>query len=99
MSFPVDIPTTLKGYDTSSQYCRAHDYNFEYLGNQYFFGDQGKGSAPLGDFLCHAMKSTDGGATWTEMDPTHAPGLGFTAGNAPGYTVARDGSWRQWACG
>lgn len=92
MSYPVDIPPTVTGYSLGLNGSRGR-HSFEHGSAFYeFLARDNPGS---GDLKIHALKSTDNGNTWTEMDsanaPTSVPDSGLVGGLGDVYTVAVDG--------
>src|SRR6185369_12495552 len=96
MPYPVNIPPTDGtgsdiGNATKGQFLfstAAHTY---YLFPRPSGGGIGLGA---GDGNVHALKSTDSGATWSEMDSANAPGpADFKRSVTNGdYTVLKDGN-------
>lgn len=95
MSYPVDLPDSPQGYSLGINGSRGK-HGFEYGGNFYLFlAQDNQDSTPDGDWKIHALKSTDLGLTWSDMDSSNAvdafPDTGPIANLADTYTVARDG--------
>lgn len=88
----VDIGTIRVGYDFSKNWGTSGSPGFEYLGNVYIFVIANGGNMPTGDSKCHCFKSTDGGATYNEIDAANAPFVGNTPGFANCYCVCHDGA-------
>ena len=102
ISYPVDIPLIWSGYSLGSNNPRGR-HTFEYAGNFYWFLAQDNVDDPVGDLKVHALKSTDRGLSYADMDPYNAPDVApdTTTGAPPEvpsptvgtcYTVARDGA-------
>jgi hypothetical protein len=103
-----DFPNSPSGYDFGLTAALNKHPAFEYGGNLFAFVTQVEvlnAASPEQDYRCHAMMSTDGGATWVEQDPSNAPGdssgtliPNFSNNNTdcgvqgPQYSVAVDGS-------
>ena len=78
------IPPAPQGYDI--EYFPRGDFGGYYGGAHYAFLYQGDG---YGDSKIHAMKSTDGGVSWSEMDAAGAPTPPNPSGTFAGYSVSR----------
>jgi len=93
----VQLAGSPQSYIANGSGCQQ-DSAFEHDGNQYaILVSGGYPSGAEGDGKFHALKSTDGGATWTEMDAANAPapdGEGALAipGWRPAQSICRDGS-------
>ena len=88
----VDFTPTQSGFDLSGGADVAHVPNgFEYLGVLYCFLTA-TGTTPAGDNKLHVMHSTDGGASWSELDAAHAPFIGLVQDFGNAYTVCHDGA-------
>lgn len=72
MPYPAIIgPTIYAGYDLGQS--PIGEFAFEYGTDQYFFGCEEGYGTDIPDWSCHALRSTDKGLTWLEVDAANAP--------------------------
>lgn len=101
---PVSSPTPLTPndkyhYTLGGQKSNDGDFVFEYKGALYCFGS-GVPDVNYNPFTLSALKSTDGGASWSILDSSHQPlsNPGDTSGFADSWTCALDGSKVYFVC-